>query len=57
MIKLQDIQEITHIKHVEYDLKPVIAKTMRACGATYEEIGQAIGVSRQLAKYYADKEI
>lgn len=57
MINLNKIQELTQTKLIEYDLRPIIARTMRACGATYDEIGQAIGVSRQLAKYYAEKEI
>ena len=30
---------------------PLIGYTMRACGATYREIGEAFGVSRQMAEY------
>lgn len=31
------------------DLRPVIALTMRECGKKYEEIGEALGMSRQQA--------
>jgi hypothetical protein len=32
------------------DLRPVLAYVMRYCGCSYEEIGMAFGVSRQMGK-------
>lgn len=35
------------VKSNSLDLRPVIAKTMRICGWTYQEIGNALGISKQ----------
>ena len=36
------------------DYRPVIAVTMRECGATYQDIADVMGFSRQMAKTMTD---
>lgn len=37
------------------DVKPIIAFTMKMCGATSEEVGEVFQVSRQVADGYIKK--
>jgi hypothetical protein len=41
----EEIQWI--IKTNKMDVRPVIALTMRACGLTLREIGEALGITKQ----------
>ena len=37
------------------DLRPVVAVTLRACGLTYREIGEAFGITRSAVEQMVKK--
>jgi hypothetical protein len=57
-IKKADIAAIKQLNATAgsmVDLRPIIAFTMRSCGCTFDEIGEAFDVTRQMAKTLVDQ--
>lgn len=43
------------VKNNQLDIRPIIAITMRACGKTYREIGETLGISKQAVEKMVKK--
>lgn len=47
---IQKIQQLIKNSDGIVDYRPIIAAIMRYCGCTYTEIGEAFGITRQMAQ-------
>ena len=45
---------VTNVESSPLDYRPVIAVTMRECGASYQDIADVMGFTRQMAKTMTD---
>ena len=46
-MSVEQIKELLLTGGYMIDIRPIVAVTMRACGCTYQEIGEAFGMSKQ----------
>ena len=53
-VNIKNMKELVNIIGNVVDYYPILAYTMKNCGATYSEIAEVFGISNQLADYYVN---